>query len=123
MLKRVSLRSVSIDEEVQNWLNDFRDKMLIIQDQQIPYSTAFNLIAKLGIWIITNPDKLTDEQKDIILKHIEEATKYKPPHTIFQWSDKYAQCMIPKLLDGSIKEPYELDKSEVWYGKVSCSLS
>jgi len=107
-LKRVSLRSVSIDEEVQNWLNDFRDKMLIIQNQQIPYSTAFNLVAKLGIWLITNPEKLTEEQKSLILNHIEESTKYKPPHTIFQWSDKYTQCMIPKLLDGSIKEPYEL---------------
>ena len=108
-IKHTENRTVSIDEEVNDWINDFRDKMLIIQNQQIPYSTAFNLVAKFGIYFLSNPDKLTEEQKSLIIKYIEESTKYKPPHTIFEWSDKYSQCMIPKLLDGSIKEPYELD--------------
>lgn len=105
--KRQFVRSVSIDEEVNNWINDFKDKMLIFQNQQVPYTTVLNLLVEFGILLLSNPGELTEKQKSIIIEYIKESTGYKPPHTIFTWSDKYKQCLVPKLLDGTIKEPFE----------------
>ena len=104
------IRSVTIHEEVNNWIKEFRDKMRLLQDQPLGYATVLNLLLKLGILILTNPDKITEEQKSLIKKYVEEATNYNPPHTKFEWTDKYLRCIVPKILDGTIKEPYEMEK-------------
>ena len=106
--KRQVIRSVSIDEEVNNWILDFKDKMLIIQNQELGYTTVLNLLVEFGILLLSNPNELTDKQKSIIKEYIEESSKYNPPYSQRTWSDNYLQYLVPKLLDGTVKEPYEL---------------
>ena len=91
-------RSIELDDTTDYWINDFRAKMLNEERQSIGYSTLLNMIARLGTIVLSQPDKITPEQKDLILGFIEESNTYKPPYAQIKWSDKYYQHMIPKIL-------------------------
>ena len=103
-------RTMTIHDELDIWINNFRAKMLEYQRQNVPYATALNLVGRLGSLILSQPDKLTDEQKTIIKEFIEEANTYRPQYARVEWSDKYLQHMVPKILDEIVKEPWKLDK-------------
>lgn len=91
-------RTVMIQDTVNFWINDFRAKMLEYEDQSVGYETLLNMIARLGTIVLSRPDKLTDEQKAMILGFIDESNSYKPPYARIKWSDKFYQYMIPKIL-------------------------
>jgi len=91
-------RTVKILDTVNFWINDFRAKMLKEEDQPIGYETLLSMLARLGTIVLSQPDKLTDEQKSMIIDFIEESNTYKPPYARIQWKDKYYQHMIPKIL-------------------------
>ena len=91
-------RQIEIQDVTNFWINDFRAKMLNEERQSIGYSTLLNMIARLGTIVLSQPDKITTEQKDLILGFIEESNTYKPPYARIKWSDKYYQHMIPKIL-------------------------
>jgi len=93
------LRTIEIEDTVNFWLNDFRAKMLEHERQSIGYSTMLNMIARLGTVVLAQPDKLTSEQKTIILGFIEESNTYKPPYARIKWSDAFFRHMIPKILE------------------------
>jgi len=92
------LRTIEIQDTVNFWLNDFRAKMLKEERQSIGYSTMLNMIARLGTMVLSQPDKLTSEQKSMIIEFIEESNTYKPPYARINWSVAYYQHMIPKIL-------------------------
>ena len=87
--------------------------MLEYQRQNVPYATILNLVGRFGSLVLSHPDKLTNEQKTIIKEYIEEANSYRPQYAQIKWSDKYLQYMVPKILDGIVKEPWKLDKLQV----------
>lgn len=108
MVKSWSVRNVSITKELDEWVKDFKAKMLKDQNQPLGYLTVLNILARLGTIVLSHPEKLTEEQKKLINEYIKEVMSYHPPYMKWEWSDKYLQNMVPKILDGSIKEPYEL---------------
>jgi len=83
--------------------------MLGHQRQSVSYTAALNMIGRFGAMILSHPEELTDKQKASILEFIEEANSYKPPYARIKWSDKYLQHMVPKILDESVKEPWETE--------------
>jgi len=102
-------RTITILGELDKWINDFRAKMLEHQRQSVSYTATLNMIGRFGAMILSQPDKLTNEQKTAILEYIEEANGYKPPYARIKWSDQYLQHMVPKILDESVKEPWETE--------------
>jgi len=102
------IRSTEIHNELNDWINQFRIKMLEEQKQSVPYSTMLNLLGRFGSWILTNPEELTDKQKKVILDIVQECNKYEPPYARIKWKDKYLQYMIPDILKKNIKEPWKL---------------
>ncbi len=94
------MRTIGIQDTVNFWINDFRAKMLKHERQSIGYSTMLNLIARLGTIVLSQPDKLTDEQKAMIIEFIEESNTYQPPYARIKWQDKFCQYMIPKIIRG-----------------------
>ena len=103
-------RSITILDELDIWINNFRAKMLKHQNQSVSYTATLNLIGRLGALILSQPEKLTDEQKHIIRGFIEESNGYHPPYARIKWAEKYLEYMIPKVLDGTVNEPWELKK-------------
>ncbi len=91
-------RTIDILDTVNFWINDFRANMMKNERQSIGYSTLLNMIARLGTIVLSQPDKLTDEQKEIIIGYIDESNQYDPPYARIKWADKYYQFMIPKIL-------------------------
>ncbi len=81
--------------------------MLEVHRQSVDYTFMLNLTGRLGILILSNPDKLTTEQKTIILEYIEQSNSYRPPYGRIKWAEKYYSLMVPKLLDNSIKNPWD----------------
>ncbi len=102
-------RSITILDELDKWINDFRAKMLEHQRQSVSYTAMFNMIGRFGGMILSHPEELTDKQKNAILKFIEESNDYTPPYARIKWSDKYLQYMVPKILDESVKEPWQTE--------------
>ncbi len=84
--------------------------MLKHQRQSVSYTATLNLIGRLGALILSHPEKLTDEQKTILHGFIEESNGYHPPYARIKWAEKYLEYMIPKVLDGTANEPWELQK-------------
>jgi len=101
-------RSTEIHDELNDWINQFRVKMLKEQHQSVPYSTMLNLVGSFGSWVLSNPEELTDKQKEILLKIIEECNKYQPPYAKIRWKEKYLTYMVPEILKKNIKNPWEL---------------
>ena len=104
-------RSLTILNPLDLWINSFRAKMLEQQNQSVSYTAALNLIGRMGALILSEPGKLTDEQKQIIHDYIDESNQYAPPYARIEWSDKYLSLMVPRILDGSANSPYELSES------------
>ena len=100
-------RSVTILDELDSWINGFRAKMLEHQRQSVDYTTMLNMVGRLGTLVLSNPEELTDKQKSSILGFIEESNSYKPPYARIKWADKYFQHMVPKIIDKSVKEPWQ----------------
>ena len=94
----MTLRTLNILDTVNFWINDFRANMMKNERQSIGYSTLLNMIARLGTIVLSQPDKLTDEQRQMIISYIEESNHYDPPYARIKWADKYYQFMIPKIL-------------------------
>ena len=105
-------RSVTILDELDSWINVFRAKMLEHQRQSVDYTSTLNMVGRLGTVILSNPEELTEKQKSLILKFVEEANNYKPPYARIKWADKYLQHMVPKIIDATIKEPHELENQK-----------
>ena len=101
------IRSCHITEGVDDWINDFRDKMRQEHSQEISYTTLLTLLARFGVMVLMNPDKLTNEQKEFIIECIEEANQYKPTYPKIRWSHEFEVHFVPKILRGSGKKPYE----------------
>ena len=101
-------RALDIQAELDDWINHFRVEMLGKQHQSIGYNTMMNLLGRFGCWILSNPEKLTEEQKKIILDIVEESNQYNPPYARIKWQDKYLQYMIPDILKKNIKEPWKM---------------
>jgi len=101
-------RSTEIHDELNDWINQFRIKMLEHQRQSVPYATMLNMLGRFGSWILTHPEELTDMQKKVILDIVEECNKYEPPYARIKWKDNYLQYMIPDILKKNIKEPWKL---------------
>jgi len=91
-------RTIDILDTVNFWINDFRANMMKNERQSIGYSTLLNMIARLGTIVLSQPDKLTDEQRQMIISYIDESNHYDPPYARIKWADKYYQFMIPKIL-------------------------
>ena len=102
------LRSTEIHDELNDWINQFRIKMLEEQRQSVPYSTMLNMLGRFGSWILSNPEELTDTQKKVIFDIIGECNNYNPPYARIKWKDKYLQYMVPEILKKNIKEPWKL---------------
>jgi len=102
------LRSTEIYDELNDWINHFRIKMLELQKQSVPYATMLNMLGRFGSWILTHPEELTDKQKQVILDIVQEVNKYQPPYSKVLWKDKYLEYMIPDILKENIKEPWKL---------------
>jgi len=106
-------RTITILGELDKWINDFRAKMLEHQRQSVSYTAALNMIGRFGATILSQPNKLTNEQKTTILEFIEEANRYKPPYAQIKWADEYLKHMVPKILDGTVKEPWEKETKTI----------
>ncbi len=109
MIARMVTRTITILDELDTWINDFRAKMLEHQRQSVSYTATLNMIGRFGAMILSYPEELTDKQKNAILGFIEESNDYNPPYARIKWSDKYLQYMVPKILDESVKEPWETE--------------
>jgi len=81
--------------------------MLEHQRQSVSYTAALNMIGRFGAAVLSHPEELTDKQKTAILEFIEESNRYKPPYARIKWVNEYLKHMVPKILDESIKEPWE----------------
>jgi len=81
--------------------------MLEHQGQAVDYTTLLNMLARLGTMVLAQPNKLTDEQKSIILEYIAESNSYKPPYARIKWSDEYYRHMIPKILSEQVSNPWQ----------------
>ena len=109
MIARMVTRSITILDELDTWINDFRAKMLVHQRQSVSYTAALNMIGRFGAMILSHPEELTDKQKNVILGFIEESNSYTPPYARIRWADEYLKHMIPKILDESVKEPWQTE--------------
>jgi len=106
------IRSMTIYDELDSWIKDFKQKMRDYQRQEIGYATIFNMVARLGSCVLTDPRDLTDKQKSRIREFIEETNKYEPPYAMIKWSDEYLRYMVPKIIDETVSEPWETEKKE-----------
>lgn len=101
------VRSVHLTDGVNDWINNFRDKMKDEHHQEVSYTTMLNLLTRFGVMVLMQPEKLTSEQKEFILECIKEANEYKLIYPKIRWSHEFEQHFIPKILGGSGKKPWE----------------
>jgi len=101
------VRSVTIFDELDNWIKDFKKKMLEYQRQEVSYATVLNMVSRFGLLILSKSDEFTEKQKSLIREYIEETSKYEPPYAKIRWKDEYLRYMIPKILDKTVNEPWE----------------
>ncbi len=101
------IRSVHITPGVDDWINDFRDKMRKEHHQEVHYTSMINLLTRFGIMVLMKPEKLTDEQREYILECIKEANDYEPTYPKIRWLHEFEVHFVPKILGDEHKKPWE----------------
>ncbi len=104
-IQNIMRRSVTIDNQLHDYIVELRGWFGIEKHLDLDYTTILNMLAILGADLFSDTTKLTEKQKEFVLKYVENDPEKKMDAASDEWWNNWLRAKIPEYDPELVEEP------------------